>query len=124
LTYYLIRKSDYSVYDAFRKGLRLPIPNPDNIPAGSPGQGGQYTRNTIPPKLWAPLEFDKGLSAAYKFVEDVKQDLEGINAIDVAGLTKLNSRSGENDPLSCSAYSSCIPSRSLYPASNSRSPTS
>jgi hypothetical protein len=83
------------VYDAFKRGL--PALPADEHPASATGQGGKYTQLTKPPKLWAPLELDDSISAARKFVEDMKEKLDDFSAVEVAGLTRLNRRSSETD---------------------------
>jgi hypothetical protein len=69
----------------------------DVIRVGSIGQGGQYTTNTVPPKLWVSLEFDPSLAAAYKFVEDLKPALENISVVELSGLTRIGHQSNEQD---------------------------
>jgi len=91
------RRSDFSVYDAFKRGLNIPGLTSDERPFSATGQGGQYTKLTRPPKLWAPLDFDDSISAALKFVEDLKEELSDCSAVEVAGLTEINKRTCESD---------------------------
>ncbi|KUJ19425.1 uncharacterized protein LY89DRAFT_773875 [Mollisia scopiformis] len=71
--------------------------NKNERPDVSTGQGGNYTIATDPPKVWVPLEFDDNISKAHQFVEDVKEKLDNVSALEDPGLTVIDNNSSEQD---------------------------